>query len=83
VGLFGVAIALHALWNGVFTVIDSRIFVLETLSIHTVEVIAYVIVTVVSLAIVAAIPLAARRLRDAPPPPVEGTALATMAPWLG
>jgi hypothetical protein len=32
---------------------------------------------------IAAIPAVARRLREAPPPPVAGTPLAGMRAWLG
>ena len=63
--------------------LDSRIFVLDTLSNRTLEILAYAIVAVVSSAMILAIPLVARRLRDAPPPPVEGTPLAAVQAWLG
>jgi hypothetical protein len=80
--LFGLAIGAHAAWNGVFTLIDSRIFFLEELSNRAVEIVAYTIVAAWSLAEIAAIPIVGRRLRDAPPPPVEGTPLASMEAWL-
>lgn len=80
--LFGLAVFIHAAWNGAFTVIDSRIFGLETLSDRTLETIAYTTVAIISAAFIIAIPLVARRVRDALPPSVEGTDLATMSPWL-
>jgi RsiW-degrading membrane proteinase PrsW (M82 family) len=64
IALFSLAMALHALWNGVFTVIESRIFGLEALSDRTLEAIAYAIVAVAAAAMVLAIPLVARRLRE-------------------
>jgi PrsW family intramembrane metalloprotease len=82
-GFFGLAVAFHALWNGAFTLLDSRILGLDTLSDRTLEIVAYVIVGVVSGAFIAAIPIVARRIRDAATPSVEGTPLAAMAPWLG
>jgi hypothetical protein len=80
--LFGLAMFVHGAWNGVFTIIDSRIYILDELSFRTVEIIAYVIVGVWSLLEIAAIPLIARRLREPSPPPVAGTALASLQPWL-
>lgn len=83
VGLFGLAVFFHASWNAAFTLLESRIFGLDTLSDRTLEVIAYVIVAAVSSAFIVAIPIVARRLRDAAPPSVEGTPLGELAPWLG
>jgi RsiW-degrading membrane proteinase PrsW (M82 family) len=80
-GLFAIAVALHALWNAFFTVIDSRIWGLDTLSEDALAVIAYVAVSVASAAFIVAIPVVARRLRDPLPPPVAGTPLAAMTPW--
>jgi hypothetical protein len=80
--LFGLAVLFHASWNAAFTVIDSRIFGLETLSDRTLETIAYTIVAVISGAFIFAIPIVARRLREPVPPPVEGTELALMSPWI-
>ena len=81
--LFGLAVFFHAAWNGAFTLLESRIFGLDTLSDKTLEVIAYVIVGAVSSAFILAIPIVGRRLRDAPAPTVEGTPLGAIAPWLG
>jgi hypothetical protein len=77
--LFGAAMLGHGAWNGVFTIIDSRIFFLEELDIRTIEVIAYVIVGVWSLAEITAIPVVARRIREVP---IERTPLASMQAWL-
>jgi hypothetical protein len=74
------AIAIHALWNGFFTVLSSRIFGLGTIEGRTLEIIAYAVVTVVSAAMVVSVPLVARRLREPPPPPVAGTPLSGMTP---
>lgn len=82
-GLFSMAVLFHAAWNAAFTVLGSRILGLDTLSDRTLEIVAYVIVGVVSSAFILAIPIVARRLRDAAPPSVEGTALGAMAPWMG
>ena len=73
----------HASWNAAFTLLESRIFGLDTLSGRTLEVIAYVIVAAVSSAFIIAIPIVARRLRDEAPLSVEGTPLGAIAPWLG
>lgn len=83
VGLFALAVLFHASWNGAFTLLESRILGLDTLSDRALEVIAYVIVAVVSSAFIVAIPIVARRLRDPAPPTVEGTPLGALAPWLG
>ncbi len=82
-GLFGLAVFFHAAWNAAFTLLESRIFGLDTLSDRTLEIIAYVIVVAVSSAFIVAIPIVARRLRDPAPPSAEGTPLAAIAPWLG
>lgn len=81
--LFGAAVAIHAGWNGFFTVLDSRIFGLDGLEDRTTEIIAYAVVAVASVTMILAIPLIARRLREPAPPPPEGTPLGAMAPWLG
>lgn len=81
--LFAAAIAIHAGWNGFFTVLDSRIFGLEGLEDRTIELIAYTVVAFASVAMIFALPLIARRLREPPPPPADGTPLAVMTPWLG
>jgi RsiW-degrading membrane proteinase PrsW (M82 family) len=81
--LFGTAVAIHAAWNGAFTAIDSRIFVLDTLEDRTIEIIAYIIVSTVSAMMIVAIPLIARRLREPPTPSVANTDLASMHAWLG
>lgn len=81
--LFGVAVAIHASWNGFFTVLASRIFGLEGLEERTLEIIAYAVVAVASLAMILSLPVIARRLREPPPPSTEGTPLGAMAPWLG
>lgn len=81
--LFGAAVLMHAAWNGLLVTLTSRIFGLETLSEHAVEIAAYIMVSWVALMLVGAIPMIARRLREPLAPPVEGTALAGMTPWLG
>jgi len=80
--LFAGAVLMHAMWNGLLVTLTSRIFGLETLSQHVVEVVAYVMVSGVAVALVGALPVIARRLRDPLPPPVDGTPLAGMSPWL-
>jgi RsiW-degrading membrane proteinase PrsW (M82 family) len=82
VGLFALAVLDHALWNGFSVTLYSQIWFLDTLSNHALEVAAYSIIAVWSCGIIVAIPAIARRLRDAVPPPVEGTPLASMAPWI-
>ncbi len=82
-GLFGAAITIHAGWNAFFTAIDSRIFVLETVSNQTLEIVAYAVVISVSAAMIVAIPIVSRRLRDPMLPPASDTPLGMMAPWLG
>jgi RsiW-degrading membrane proteinase PrsW (M82 family) len=82
-GLFGLAVLFHASWNAAFTLLQSRILGLDTLSDRTLETIAYVIVGVVSTAFIIAIPMVARRIREPVPPGVDGTPLAAIAPWLG
>jgi hypothetical protein len=81
--LFAGAILIHAAWNAFATVIDSRIFGLETLSNRTLEIAAYSVVAVVSSMMILAVPIVARRLRDDPVATVEGTPLAGMTAWLG
>lgn len=81
--LFATAVVVHALWNGLLVTLSSRIFGLETLSERAVEVIAYALVSVIAVTLVGALPLIARRLREAPPMPVAGTPLAGMRAWLG
>jgi RsiW-degrading membrane proteinase PrsW (M82 family) len=77
--LFTIAILIHAGWNGVFTAIDSRIFVLDTLSNRTLEVIAYTIVGIVSGAMIVAVPVVARSLR---PRPANLGVADGLTPWL-
>jgi RsiW-degrading membrane proteinase PrsW (M82 family) len=81
--LFGGAMLIHGAWNAFATVIDSRIFVLDTLSNDTLEMLAYTVIAAVSAAMILAIPLVARYLRDQPVAAVEGTPLAGMQAWLG
>ena len=80
--LFAAAVASHALWNGFAVTLDSRILGIDTLSDQAIEWVAYAAVAVTSIAFAIAIPLIARRLRDAPSP-IAATPLAAMAPWLG
>lgn len=80
--LWTASVLIHAGWNGFFTAIYSRVFVLDTLSNRTLEIVAYAVVIVVSLMMIAAIPLTSRRLRDDPPPPADDTPLGAMTPWL-
>jgi hypothetical protein len=80
--LFGVAVLIHAGWNAFATVLESRIFGLETIDSTLLDVIAYGIIITFSAAMIAAIPMVARRLREYVPT-VESTPLASMAPWLG
>jgi len=81
--LFGAAVVVHAIWNGLLVTLTSRIFGLETLSERTVEIIASALVSVIAVALVGALPLIAGRLREPPPPAVVGTPLAGMSAWLG
>lgn len=83
VALFLAAVISHAVWNGIAVTMDSRILGLNTLDDRTLEYVAYATAGGIALAFVALIALIARAVRDAPPPPVEGTALAGLAPWLG
>jgi len=80
--LFGLAVAIHAVWNGFFTLLDSRIFGLDTLSVSTLEVVAYIGVAAVSVAMIVAVPLIALRLREPAPPSAAGTPLESLTPWL-
>lgn len=82
VALWTISVLIHAGWNGFFTAIDSRVFVLDTLSNRTLEIIAYGVVIAVSLMMIVAIPLVSRRLRDDPLPPPDDTPLGAMTPWL-
>jgi hypothetical protein len=81
--LFAGAMLIHALWNGVLTVLYSRIFLLETLDSDTLDNVVSVVIAIASIVIVAAIPLVAQRLRESDAPPVAGTPLAGMQAWLG
>jgi hypothetical protein len=81
--LFGAAVLMHAAWNGLLVTLTSRIFGLETLGQRTIEIAVYIIISCVVVSLIGAIPAIARRLREPPAPPVEGTALAGMTPWLG
>ncbi|MEX2246583.1 MAG: PrsW family glutamic-type intramembrane protease [Dehalococcoidia bacterium] len=81
--LFAIAVAAHGMWNGTAVIIDSRIFGLDTLDYRTLEIVAYCVIAPLALAFIVALPVIARRIRDAPTAPVAGTPLASMAPWLG
>jgi hypothetical protein len=74
---------IHGAWNAFATVIYSRIFVLETLSNRTLEIVGYAVIALVSATMIAAMPIVARRLRDQQPVPVSATPLPAMQPWLG
>ena len=80
--LFGTAVLFHALWNGISVTLFSEIFWLETLENATIEKIGYAFVAVCAGAFVLAIPLIARVLRAPQAPPVGGTPLASMTPWV-
>ena len=80
--MFAAAVLIHAAWNALATVLESRIFGLDTLDNTLLDVIAYGAIAAFSLAMIAAVPLIARRLRE-PVAPAEGLPLASMAPWLG
>ena len=81
-GLFGLAVLLHAIWNGFAVTLTSELPWVGTLEDRTIERVVYGFVAVIGLAFVAAIPLVARWLREPPPPPVETTPLGAMAPWI-
>jgi hypothetical protein len=83
VTLFTGSMLIHGAWNAFATVIYSRIFVLETLSNRTLEIVGYAVIAVVSATMIAAMPIVARRLRDPQPVPVGATPLPGMQPWLG
>ena len=68
--LFGLAVALHALWNGFAIVLDSRILGLETVSHEILTFVAYGVVAVLSVSFMTAIPLIARRLRESQDAPL-------------
>jgi RsiW-degrading membrane proteinase PrsW (M82 family) len=79
---FGLAVVLHAIWNGFYVTLMSELPWVGTLDSRTVERVVYVFVSAMALALIVAIPLVARRLREPPPPPVETTPLAAMVPWI-
>jgi hypothetical protein len=79
--LFAVSVLIHAAWNAFATVLYQRILFLDTVDNRLLEIIAFTIIAAVSLAMTASIPLVARRLRERVPS-VEGTALASMSPWI-
>lgn len=81
-GLAAIAVLEHAAWNGFATVLDSRVFGLEDVSEDTLRMLVYGMVAVVSPLLVLATLVMARRLRDTTPP-VLGTPLEGMRPWLG
>jgi hypothetical protein len=81
--LFGAAVLLHALWNGIAVILYSRIFILDTLSLRAVEVIGYATLVPITLACIVGVGVLARRLREPRPRPVEATPLASMSPWMG
>jgi hypothetical protein len=82
ISLFSAAVLIHAGWNAFATVLESRIFGLDTIDNTLLDIAAYGIIAAFSILMIAAIPLVARRLREYTPT-VEGTPLASMAPWLG
>ncbi len=82
-GLYLTAVCLHAFWNGFSVTLDSEIFWVGTLDDKTLERVAYGFVIVFGAIFVSAIPLIARRLREAAPPSVVGTPFGAMEPWLG
>ncbi|MBF6600238.1 MAG: PrsW family intramembrane metalloprotease [Dehalococcoidia bacterium] len=80
--LFALVVLNHAAWNAFATVLDARIFGLDTLSSRMVDIIAYAVIAVVSAGYIVAIPTIARRLRRADAAPVSRE-LGALAPWLG
>jgi RsiW-degrading membrane proteinase PrsW (M82 family) len=82
-GLLGIAVVSHAVWNGVAVTLISQILWLETLSSRSIEVVAYGSAGGLASAFIIAIPMVARRLRDPEPATVAGTPLASMTPWIG
>jgi len=82
--LFALAVLEHGVWNGVAVVLESRIFGLETLSAHAIELLAYGFFAPMSVAGAVAVALIARHLRRAEAVlAAAGAPLAAMAPWLG
>ena len=81
--LFGAAVVAHAAWNGLAVTLFSQILWLRTVDNHVLEIATYAMVGLLGPSLIGGIMLMARRLREPPPPPVEGTPLAAMAPWLG
>ncbi len=81
--LFGAAVAAHAVWNGLAVTLFSQILWLRTVDNHILEIVTYAIVGLLGPSLIGGIMLIARQLREPLPPPVEGTPLAAMAPWLG
>jgi hypothetical protein len=81
--LFGVAVLAHAIWNGLAVTLFSQILWLRTVDNHILEIVTYSIIGVLGPGLIAGIVLIARRLREPLAPPIEGTALAAMPPWLG
>jgi hypothetical protein len=81
-GLATIAVLEHAAWNAFATVLESRIFGLDTLSEDAVRYMAYGMVAGVAPLLLTVLFVLSRKLREQSPP-VEGTPLASMAPWLG
>jgi len=81
-GLYLVAVFFHAVWNGFSVTLDSEILWLDTVDDRTLEIVAYVFVIGLASAFIVALPFLGRRLREPPPPPVAGTPLAVMTPWV-
>ncbi len=81
--LFGAAVLAHSVWNGLAVTLFSQILWLRTVDNHILEIVTYSIIGVLGPGLIGGILLISRRLREPAPPPVEGTALAAMAPWLG
>lgn len=81
--LFGAAVLLHAVWNGFSVTLYSQILWLRTVDNRVLEIATYAVVAVIAVSLIGGIVALAQRLREPLPAPVEGTALAAMAPWLG
>ncbi len=81
--LFGAAVVAHAVWNGLAVTLFSQILWLRTVDNRTLEIATYAMVAVLGTLLITSIALVARRLREPAPPPVAGTPLAAMGPWLG
>ena len=71
------------MWNGLAVTLFSQILWLRTVDNHILEIATYALIGVLGPGLIGGIMLMARRLREPAPPPVAGTPLAAMAPWLG